>query len=220
MVTSAHHLSATMVTGRIHRMTELFARLAPGKDLNSARAELEDPVDLTRQRVGQARLREERVTPGRPGAGLGTGERMAADCDHRNRASSAVALQRPRDLPAVDTGNREVHHDEIRRMGASLVEGVVAVHRRGHLEAFELQKHGVDPPVVLDIVDDQDRLWPPRPSQPHPVDITVKLTDCQSADSRSHRVCRRNPGILTPGCWPWSCPSTGRPGERRRRRQG
>src|SRR5437868_11097671 len=41
VVTSAHHLSATMVTGRIHRMTELFARLAPGKDLNSARAELE-----------------------------------------------------------------------------------------------------------------------------------------------------------------------------------
>jgi putative ABC transport system permease protein len=33
IVTSAHHLSATMVTGRIHRMTELFARLAPGADL-------------------------------------------------------------------------------------------------------------------------------------------------------------------------------------------
>jgi predicted permease len=30
VVTSPHHLSATMVTGRVHRMTELFARLAPG----------------------------------------------------------------------------------------------------------------------------------------------------------------------------------------------
>ncbi|HLJ46290.1 MAG TPA: ADOP family duplicated permease [Bryobacteraceae bacterium] len=40
IVTSAHHLSATMVTGRIHRMTELFARLAPGVDLKTARAEL------------------------------------------------------------------------------------------------------------------------------------------------------------------------------------
>jgi putative ABC transport system permease protein len=40
IVTSAHHLSATMVTGRIHRMTELFARLAPGADLEKARAEL------------------------------------------------------------------------------------------------------------------------------------------------------------------------------------
>src|SRR2546427_930417 len=39
-VTSPHHLSATMVTGRIHRMTELFGRLAPGADLDSARAEL------------------------------------------------------------------------------------------------------------------------------------------------------------------------------------
>ncbi|HWY47276.1 MAG TPA: ABC transporter permease [Bryobacteraceae bacterium] len=40
IVTSEHHLSATMVTGRIHRMTELFARLAPGADLEMARAEL------------------------------------------------------------------------------------------------------------------------------------------------------------------------------------
>src|SRR5579864_5077255 len=40
VVTSPHHLSATMVTGRVHRMTQLFARLAPGVSLESARAEL------------------------------------------------------------------------------------------------------------------------------------------------------------------------------------
>ncbi len=40
VVTSPHHLSATMVTGRVHRMTELFGRLAPGATLDSARAEL------------------------------------------------------------------------------------------------------------------------------------------------------------------------------------
>jgi predicted permease len=40
VVTSPHHLSATMVTGREHRMTEMFARLAPGAELESARAEL------------------------------------------------------------------------------------------------------------------------------------------------------------------------------------
>lgn len=40
VVTSPHHLSATMVEGRVHRMTELFARLAPGADLDQARAEL------------------------------------------------------------------------------------------------------------------------------------------------------------------------------------
>jgi putative ABC transport system permease protein len=40
IVTSPHHLSATMVTGREHRMTELFGRLAPGFDLEAARAEL------------------------------------------------------------------------------------------------------------------------------------------------------------------------------------
>src|SRR6266852_486377 len=38
IVTSPHHLSATMVTGRVHRMTELFGRLAPGVTLEQARA--------------------------------------------------------------------------------------------------------------------------------------------------------------------------------------
>jgi predicted permease len=40
VVTSPHHLSATMVTGREHRMTEVFARLAPGATLDAAKAEL------------------------------------------------------------------------------------------------------------------------------------------------------------------------------------
>jgi putative ABC transport system permease protein len=40
VVTSPHHLSATMVTGRVHRMTEVFGRLAPGATLDQARAEL------------------------------------------------------------------------------------------------------------------------------------------------------------------------------------
>src|SRR5258705_1540201 len=40
IVTSPHHLSSTMVTGRVHRMTELFGRLAPGATVEQARAEL------------------------------------------------------------------------------------------------------------------------------------------------------------------------------------
>ncbi len=40
VVTSPHHLSATMVQGREHRMTEVFARLAPGATLEAARSEL------------------------------------------------------------------------------------------------------------------------------------------------------------------------------------
>jgi putative ABC transport system permease protein len=41
VVTSPHHLSATMVTGREHRMTEIFGRLTPGATLEQARAELQ-----------------------------------------------------------------------------------------------------------------------------------------------------------------------------------
>jgi putative ABC transport system permease protein len=40
VVTSPHHLGATMSKGRTHRMTELFGRLAPGATIESARAEL------------------------------------------------------------------------------------------------------------------------------------------------------------------------------------
>ena len=40
VVTSPHHLSATMVTDRLHRMTELFGRLAPGVTLEQSRVEL------------------------------------------------------------------------------------------------------------------------------------------------------------------------------------
>jgi predicted permease len=40
MVTSPHHLGATMNTDRKHRMTDLFGRLAPGASVDAARAEL------------------------------------------------------------------------------------------------------------------------------------------------------------------------------------
>src|SRR6266542_6553081 len=40
VVTSPHHLGATMVTSRSHRMTELFGRLTGGASLEAARAEL------------------------------------------------------------------------------------------------------------------------------------------------------------------------------------
>jgi putative ABC transport system permease protein len=40
LVISPHHLSATMVTGRVHRMTELFGKLAPGATVDQARTEL------------------------------------------------------------------------------------------------------------------------------------------------------------------------------------
>jgi predicted permease len=40
MVVSPHHLSALMVQGRTHRMTEMVARLAPGASLQQARTEV------------------------------------------------------------------------------------------------------------------------------------------------------------------------------------
>lgn len=49
IVTSPHHLSATMVTGRVHRMTELFGRLAPGATLEQARSELRSTYETMKK---------------------------------------------------------------------------------------------------------------------------------------------------------------------------
>ena len=77
IVTSPHHLSATMVTGRVHRMTELFARLQPGATLESARAEFrtihgaivqEHPDAYPRNadfRIDAVRLRDQITSPAR-----------------------------------------------------------------------------------------------------------------------------------------------------------
>ncbi|MCA1649139.1 MAG: ABC transporter permease, partial [Acidobacteria bacterium] len=77
VVTSPHHLSATMVDGRVHRMTELFGRLAPGVDLDAARAELravhgailtEHPEAYPQNadfRIEAVRLRDQIISPAR-----------------------------------------------------------------------------------------------------------------------------------------------------------
>jgi len=41
IVTSPHHLDATMVHGRSHRMTDVFARLVPGADVTEAQVEVD-----------------------------------------------------------------------------------------------------------------------------------------------------------------------------------
>jgi predicted permease len=54
MVTSPHHLSAMMVEGREHRMTEVFARLAPQSSFESARTEVARAYQSIRQDHAEA----------------------------------------------------------------------------------------------------------------------------------------------------------------------
>src|SRR5262249_27824628 len=75
VVTSPHHLDATMVEGRVHRMTDLFGRLAPGATLEQAQAELRavhsaivaaHPEAYSRQadfRIDAVRLRDQIISP-------------------------------------------------------------------------------------------------------------------------------------------------------------
>jgi len=54
VVTSPHHLSAEMVTSRIHRMTDLYGRLAPGATVQMARAELRTVYAAMKQEYPEA----------------------------------------------------------------------------------------------------------------------------------------------------------------------
>src|SRR5262249_37191665 len=77
MVTSPHHLGATMVTRRTHRMTDLFGRLKDGVTFDAARAELaalhtamihEHPGDYSKRANVQlrvAKLRDQIAAPAR-----------------------------------------------------------------------------------------------------------------------------------------------------------
>jgi putative ABC transport system permease protein len=78
MVTSPHHMGAQMITLRTHRMTELFGRLAAGKTIADARAELdtiyaafkpahpESYAQRADMRIGVAALRDQISAPARP----------------------------------------------------------------------------------------------------------------------------------------------------------
>jgi predicted permease len=77
IVTSPHHLDATMVTSRTHRMTDLFGRLAPGATIDMARAELtavhadmvranpEAYSTLSNVQISVTRLRDQIASPAR-----------------------------------------------------------------------------------------------------------------------------------------------------------
>ena len=77
MVTSPHHLGATMVTRRDHRMTDLFGRLKDGVTIEAARAELtalhaammqEHPEEYSKRANVQlrvAKLRDQIAAPAR-----------------------------------------------------------------------------------------------------------------------------------------------------------
>ena len=77
VVTSPHHMSAMMVEGRVHRMTDLFARLATGVNLDTALAELRTAhtamVEAHREsypkksdfRIDAVRLRDQITSPAR-----------------------------------------------------------------------------------------------------------------------------------------------------------
>ena len=102
MVISQHHLSATMVQGRTHRMTEMIARLAPGATRRAG-------ADRGRRVYARVQTRiQGRV---RPGVALSRRRHPVPGSARRARAADAVAAHGRRGVRADHLGRerREPH---------------------------------------------------------------------------------------------------------------
>ena len=99
MVTSPHHLGATMITLRTHRMTELFGRLKPGVTIESARS----GAGRAARGDDRARIR----TAYRRTAGHALERRGAARSDRRAGAADAAG--------AAGRRRRGLHHRLLER---------------------------------------------------------------------------------------------------------
>ena len=106
VVTSPHHLGATMVTERTHRMTELFGRLKPGASLEDARAEL-TAVHAAMMREhpeaysARADVRAERHAAARSDYDAGTNDPAGAACRGRHRLHHCLLERRQPDSGAL-----------------------------------------------------------------------------------------------------------------------
>ena len=94
MVTSPHHLGATMVTLRTHRMTELFGRLAPGASARRGarradRGARGHGARAPRGLLGEGQRPAERDAAARPDRGAGADDPARAA---RRRAASSSSL--------------------------------------------------------------------------------------------------------------------------------
>ena len=175
MVTSPHHLDATMVTGRTHRMTEVFARLAPGATVEQARAEI---TALT------ARLRREHPDAYDPGAGF---QVTVAQLRTRSR-------RRPRHPPHRDSRAGAAHRLRQRRQPGRHSWGTPGARAGDPLGSG--RRPGTTPPVAADGNRDPRRTWHrpwagPRLSRPRPAGRIRR------ADSRRGR--RRSGWMVA--CW-------------------
>ncbi len=170
IVTSPHHLGATMVTRRTHRMTELFGRLAPGATIDRARDELvaahdamvlEHPDAYTSSanlQLSVTRLRDQITAPARTillallaAAGLV----FAIACSNVANLILARAVRRERELSiraALGAGTgalrRTLMAESLVLCGAGAVLGVVLARPlvnvvAGYAARFSVRAHDV-----------------------------------------------------------------------------
>ena len=129
VVTSPHHLGATMVRERTHRMTELFGRLKPGVTVETARAEL----------IAAHAAMVQAAPRGVLGRGHAAERHAAARSDHRAGADDPVRAARRR--------GRRLRHRVLQRRepdpgahgapraGAGGARGARRRHRRAQADA-------------------------------------------------------------------------------------
>jgi putative ABC transport system permease protein len=178
VVTSPHHLSATMVTGRVHRMTELFGRLAPGVSLDQARAELRSAYSATKKdhpeaypASGQfsleAKLLRDEITSGARTVLLvllaASGLVFIIACCNVANLILARTVRREAELAvraalgaSTGTLRRLLLAESLLLCGAGAILGVVSAHPMVHVLARYASRFSVR---ALDLRIDSSMLW-------------------------------------------------------------
>ena len=178
VVTSPHHLSATMVQGRVHRMTELFGRLAPGVTLEQARAESargvrRDDQPASRSVCEASGLHDQRGAAARPddvgckdraagaAGGVGTGvHHRGVECGEPDSGADDAARRRTGD--SIGAGRE---HGALRRLllaeslllcGAGAALGVLSARPMVAILARYASRFSVR---ALDLKVDSSMLW-------------------------------------------------------------
>jgi putative ABC transport system permease protein len=178
VVTSPHHLSATMVAGRVHRMTELFGRLAPGASVDQARAELRsaysamkkdhpEAYPATGQFSIEAKLLRDEITSGARTVLLvllaASGLVFIIACCNVANLILARTVRREAELAvraalgaSTGTLRRLLLAESLLLCGAGAILGVVSAHPMVHVLARYASRFSVR---ALDLRIDSSMLW-------------------------------------------------------------
>jgi len=145
MVNSAHHLSAMMVTGRTHRMTEMIARLAPGATIDQARASVRSAA-LTVE-AAQIRLKNAQISAPFDGTVAAVNIKQGEFFSGASSTAAIVLLTPDALMLKMNVGETDYPALKVDQGGVVIFDGIP-----GKPYPFKITEIGLSPTVTQGVV--------------------------------------------------------------------